>query len=164
MIYLVHVPSIQLCKVGCAKNVAMRLRTGEAFIPGPYEVAAVRDGGLKLEKAIHRAASQFHVHGEWFREFRAVMKIFTTVDFVADDPSGLIRVSALDRYLGEENLSCAQFAEKVGNVSISGVIKWLRGERLPRPRQMQRIFEITQGRVTADDFYDLEYRSSVNHQ
>ena len=54
--------------------------------------------------------------------------------------------------MDQRDLSPADFAELVG-ASESGVIKWCRDERVPRPGFMTRIAEATNGKVTAADFY-----------
>ncbi|SFV33250.1 hypothetical protein SAMN05216456_1933 [Devosia crocina] len=55
-------------------------------------------------------------------------------------------------YLKSEALDLDDFATQVGGVTASGVRKWLRDERVPRPDQMRRIFEVTGGQVTPNDF------------
>jgi hypothetical protein len=37
--------------------------------------------------------------------------------------------------------------------------RWLSGECVPRPETMRRIFDVTGGAVTADDFYGLPKKS-----
>lgn len=46
-------------------------------------------------------------------------------------------------------------AALIGDCSASSIQKWLRGERIPREEQMLRIFEVTKGDVTPNDFYQL---------
>lgn len=55
-------------------------------------------------------------------------------------------------YMEAEKLSPEEMARKMGNASASGVIKWLRKERVPRPDQQRRIFEVTGGKVAPNDF------------
>lgn len=43
-------------------------------------------------------------------------------------------------------------AAMVGDVSPSGVLKWMREERIPRPEQQRRIFAVTEGAVSPNDF------------
>tara|TARA_B100000519_G_scaffold60107_1_gene50301 strand:- start:2330 stop:2482 length:153 start_codon:yes stop_codon:yes gene_type:complete len=41
-------------------------------------------------------------------------------------------------------------------VSIHAIHKWCSHERMPRRPEMQTIHKITEGVVTADDFYELD--------
>lgn len=58
----------------------------------------------------------------------------------------------LASYMADNHLTDEQMASQIGNVSISGLKKWLRDERVPRPDQMRRIAEVTSGAVTPNDF------------
>ena len=58
----------------------------------------------------------------------------------------------LSAYMLTNKITPRQIADLVGDVSISGVIKWMRDERVPRPEQMRRIHEVTNGEVTPNDF------------
>lgn len=55
-------------------------------------------------------------------------------------------------YMAERSLSAEQMADTVGDVSASGVRKWMYGERTPRPDQMRRIAAVTERAVTPNDF------------
>ncbi len=46
-------------------------------------------------------------------------------------------------------------AALIGDCSVSALRKWLSGERIPREEQMLRIFDVTKGDVTPNDFYSL---------
>ena len=58
----------------------------------------------------------------------------------------------LSVYLTTKEITVADFAAAVGDVSASGVRKWVYEERVPRPDQLRRIAEITGGEVTPNDF------------
>jgi transcriptional regulator with XRE-family HTH domain len=58
----------------------------------------------------------------------------------------------LASYMTMHNLSEEQMASQIGDVSVSGLRKWLRGERTPRPDQMRMIAEVTGHAVTPNDF------------
>lgn len=66
----------------------------------------------------------------------------------------------LSDYIHVQGLSAHQFAERLGGVTASGVTKWARGDRVPRPDQMRRIYEVTGGVVSPNDFFLIE-RSSA---
>lgn len=58
----------------------------------------------------------------------------------------------LSEYMTEQKVNPAEMAALIGGVSASGVLKWVRGERVPRPDQQRRIFTATGGKVTPNDF------------
>lgn len=58
----------------------------------------------------------------------------------------------LAQYLTDKNISPEQFAADMGGLSISGIRKWMYGERVPRPDQMRKIAELTGGLVQPNDF------------
>lgn len=57
----------------------------------------------------------------------------------------------LPAYLREHNVPIGTFAVAVG-VSRNTVHRWLRGENRPNWKRIERIAELTQGKVTADSF------------
>lgn len=52
--------------------------------------------------------------------------------------------------VGDEK-TAREFARKAG-VSIHAVRKWVRDERVPRPRTIMKIKKITKGAVTPEDW------------
>lgn len=58
-------------------------------------------------------------------------------------------------YMRLRNLRPEEIAERVGDVSTSGVRKWMVGERIPRKDQMERLVAVTGGEVLPNDFFDL---------
>lgn len=58
----------------------------------------------------------------------------------------------LKTYIEAHRLSYETAAALIGNVSRSAVIKWCRGERVPHPDQLRRIYAVTDGAVTPNDF------------
>ena len=65
---------------------------------------------------------------------------------------GIFVAMRLATYLSANQISVEDFASLLGEVSASGVTKWVRGERVPRPDQMRRIAELTGGQVKPNDF------------
>jgi transcriptional regulator with XRE-family HTH domain len=61
----------------------------------------------------------------------------------------------LQIYLEEASITQEQFASSLG-VTQASVSRWVQGKKLPRPDAMRRISEATSGKVSPDDFYDLE--------
>lgn len=58
----------------------------------------------------------------------------------------------LAHYLIEKNITPEQFASNMEGISVSGVRKWMYGERVPRPDQMRKIADVTGGLVEPNDF------------
>ena len=46
--------------------------------------------------------------------------------------------------------------EKGASFSIHALAKWCRGVRIPRKEEMQIIYDLTDGNVTPNDFYNLK--------
>ena len=65
---------------------------------------------------------------------------------------GMIAGMKLSAYMKINSLRPKALARELGNASASGVIKWMRDERVPRPDQLRRIFEVTGGAVEPNDF------------
>lgn len=57
----------------------------------------------------------------------------------------------LKDYLRLEREKPENFAERVG-VTIHAVRKWSRGERVPRPATIKKIYQITKGAITSADW------------
>jgi transcriptional regulator with XRE-family HTH domain len=60
----------------------------------------------------------------------------------------------LEEYLAETGLTRAEFARRIGVRHIS-VTRYLREGRVPEPSVMCKIIEATDGKVSANDFFDL---------
>ena len=60
----------------------------------------------------------------------------------------------LSEYIKNKNLPYAEVAELLG-VDPQAIYYWISGERIPKPENMRKIFEITGGAVTANDFFNL---------
>ena len=58
----------------------------------------------------------------------------------------------LKSYLEAKRMTYEAAAAQIGGVSRSAVEKWCRGERVPMPEQLRRIYEVTNGEVTPNDF------------
>lgn len=64
---------------------------------------------------------------------------------------GILSTMTLHEYMNGQSITDADMAVKLG-CSEGAVKKWRYRERTPRPDQLRRIFEITEGAVTANDF------------
>ena len=57
----------------------------------------------------------------------------------------------LREYLLKKKMKPGDFADTIG-ASRGGVLKWISGERFPRPAMLRKIKANTNGKVTANDF------------
>jgi len=57
----------------------------------------------------------------------------------------------LKDYLKSKSIKPEVFADQIG-YSRGALLKWVSGERFPRPDAIMRIHEATKGKVTANDF------------
>jgi transcriptional regulator with XRE-family HTH domain len=60
----------------------------------------------------------------------------------------------LDDYLVRKGISTADFARAIG-VTYHAVYYWRRGETVPGTKQMQKILELTEGKVRPNDFFTM---------
>lgn len=59
----------------------------------------------------------------------------------------------LGAWLSKQNMTREAFGQLVGGKAHSTVTRWVHGVRLPRRDDMARIAVVTNGEVTAADFY-----------
>ena len=60
----------------------------------------------------------------------------------------------LSTYLERKKISPGDFAQRVG-VSAEAVRLYLNGKRIPRTRTMEKISEVTDGKVQPNDFFSV---------
>ena len=58
----------------------------------------------------------------------------------------------LKQYIRQSRMTQTQFAKQTG-LSLSSVSRIISGERQPSLRVMQIIYQVTNGKVKADDFF-----------
>lgn len=58
----------------------------------------------------------------------------------------------LEKYIEDEEISLKQAAEQLG-FSYEDVRRYCKGEVIPRPENMKKIVEWSQGKVQPNDFY-----------
>ena len=65
----------------------------------------------------------------------------------------------LNTYLKENKITYSSFLKKANKhekFSASALAKWSQGKRIPRKKEMTVIHKITNGKVSANDFYDID--------
>lgn len=71
----------------------------------------------------------------------------------------------LSTYMTTEGISPEALATNMrGKASVSGIIKWMRQERTPRPDQQRLLFKLTGGAVTPNDFILSEKKPKAKRQ
>jgi|TARA_A100000172_G_C3041186_1_gene110539 DNA-binding transcriptional regulator YdaS (Cro superfamily) len=58
----------------------------------------------------------------------------------------------LSKWIGLTKTTKKSVAEKLGNITPTSVTRWTKSKRFPKPQELMRIEEITEGLVTANDF------------
>ena len=58
----------------------------------------------------------------------------------------------LKDYIYEQGMSIRGFSRRA-NLNHRNVETWVRGERIPNVKAIQKIYDFTEGRVTISDFY-----------
>jgi len=67
----------------------------------------------------------------------------------------------LKDYLKTNDIKSEDFAKSLG-ASHGGVLKWITGERFPRPNALVKIEKVTDGQVTANDFAAQQIQQQKN--
>ena len=58
----------------------------------------------------------------------------------------------LSKWCDITGTSKLEIANKLGTVSSRSVFRWAKSERFPKPQELLRIEQLTEGAVTANDF------------
>ena len=62
-------------------------------------------------------------------------------------------------WLKQENLTAKDFAEN-NSIPYGSVLKWVYSDRFPRINYLDKIYNITKGKVTANDFQKIQEYSN----
>lgn len=68
----------------------------------------------------------------------------------------------LNDYLIKHNLTPADLAEQIGDVTSEAVRLWAAGRRMPEVRFIQKILEITNNKVTVEDLFQARVEALEN--
>lgn len=68
----------------------------------------------------------------------------------------------LNDYLTRHNLTPADLAEQIGDVTSEAVRLWAAGRRMPEVRFIQKILEITNNKVTVEDLFQARVEALEN--
>lgn len=118
-----------LVKIGSATDPRRRLQSLQIGNPSALVLAAVFDGNVLEEKALHRLFAEFRVRGEWFRESDVVAAVIGADSLPAlDTPSAPTAVPARDLNIAQRIIDkCGGYravAEMLG-VRLPAVYRWV---------------------------------------
>lgn len=68
----------------------------------------------------------------------------------------------LNDYLTKHNLTPAELADLIGDVTSEAVRLWAAGRRMPEVKFIQKIIEITDNKVTVEDLYQARVEAMEN--
>jgi len=144
-VYLIRAGATEFVKIGWADDPEARRLTLQTAHWLPLSVIRLIDGVQATERWMHRRFRERHVLMEWYCFDEAMLTI---------DPPALMPMpdTPLGRYLNDKSMSVAEFAALLG-VRVQAVYRYVNETRLPNRSVMLRIMEVTEGAVTADDFY-----------
>jgi hypothetical protein len=146
MIYFLRAGDTDLVKIGFADNVIRRVSALQAGNHLKLSVFRQIEGGLQVERWLHRRFQSCRIDREWFT--------FSADMLTIEPPTISAPKSMLATYLQDRGISEARFAEMIG-VSQAAVNRYIAGKRRPRRAVVLRIMAATQGAVTANDLYGL---------
>lgn len=82
-VYFVEGPGGAI-KIGCTRNVKVRIESLQTSSPQKLKLLAVIPGGRQLESAMHAAFDDARVEGEWFRSTTALRALIAELSCVFD--------------------------------------------------------------------------------
>jgi hypothetical protein len=84
----------------------------------------------------------------------SIRKLNTLLNFSLDNTNAMLSYMPmrLSDYINRHS-SIGEFAEAVG-VTTAGVRLWVAGQRVPTRDKMNKIIEVTRGKVKPNDFYE----------
>lgn len=99
MIYFIITECENIVKIGVTTDVEKRFESIQTVSPLPVKIAAVCDGGLKAEKALHKHFAYCNCHHEWFyveQELKCLIEYVIKneklpTQFIIEDDVNIIR-------------------------------------------------------------------------
>lgn len=135
-------------KVGVTRNVASRLRALQTAQPMPLRLLHVWEGGAGVEREIHRRLAAHNLGGEWFSPVPELVS--GEVGEGVTEPAALAE-APIRTWRTERGLSQTGLAKLLG-CDQATVCKWESGDREPAFAAMARMYDVTDGAVTADQW------------
>ena len=68
----------------------------------------------------------------------------------------------LDKWIIDNSFTRQKFAKKI-NISTATLSRYLSGDRIPKQKIMEKIFKITKGSISPDNFYSHKNGNKFNY-
>ncbi len=152
-------------KIGYAKDVFARAYGLQCGHYDTLNIIRVIDLECWAELWLHDHFKSSRIRGEWFKyapEMESVVPCESQRERFSPQKSTTAprvdRVSKLQDFLNLQGLTRGEFADQVGTTA-EAVRLWLTDQRMPKRKSMEKIVALTNGAVTANDFFD-EYEAA----
>lgn len=70
----------------------------------------------------------------------------------------------LKEFINQQKIALESFCKEIGLGASTSIYRYIRGERIPAPDVMRRIYVVTGGSVQPNDFYDLPPLDQVEEE
>lgn len=145
-------------KIGYARDPVRRLSELNVGSANTHRLLGYAVGTKQHERELHQLCFPHRIRGEWFRKEGVVNLFLDRIPLprpiAVKPPRGANSRSgpvSLSTYMAARGLDDIAMGRLIG-VSVGAVRKWRSGHRIPRPQIMRRIFTVTQGIVSFEDF------------
>lgn len=136
-------------KIGYSTDPQRRLRYLQTATPFSFEILGAHVGTRQHEQQLHKIFAPLRHRHEWFRIDQCILEIAAT-GLPSMDVQAPVS-NSLGEFLKLSKITQTGFAAKIG-MTQRAVSLWVRGDRTPRAKQMQKIITATDGAVTPNDF------------
>ncbi len=155
-VYLIQAGEGGAVKIGRTVDVAKRIRSLQTSQHCKLVLRRLLKGNGELEKVLHRQFSSQRVTGEWFSLTEEQINLcFGVQDLPLAIAEHRIRFTPtrypLLQYLRDYEFTLESFGLLIPAAAES-VRRWADGGRFPHPDMIDRIEQVTNGEITANDF------------
>jgi DNA-binding XRE family transcriptional regulator len=141
-----------LIKIGWSSSPRRRFHQIATHSPVKPVFLGVKPGSRDDEAATHSLLRKYRAHGEWFWRSPDVDAFVAGLTPPAPLRKHRRPKNKLGEYIRAQGITRSEFARRMG-VSAQAVNRYCDGDRIPRLPQLRKIYELTGGDVTPNDFY-----------
>jgi hypothetical protein len=157
-------------KIGCSSNPERRLMTLQASHFEILRLIRTVPGSNQEEIAFHHHFKAYRIRKEWFRWHPDMLTLPVPPplppeppkkreDRSVRGPKGKLRdnpkyLPGIASYLDAHGIDIREFARQIG-LTYEGTRQIIMGKRAPRIETMHKIVKATNGRLEANDFFDV---------
>lgn len=150
--YVYAVQAGDAVKIGWAADPVRRLSELNVGSPATHKLLGFVVATKDQECELHGLLSRWRLRGEWFSIAGAVVNFINMLpSCVPLEPGEHRHNIALEKYLSKHRLTQQQFADQIGG-DQSRVSRMLAGKANPSLSLLNKISQVTGGKVTANDF------------